>query len=114
MFSWNVLCSTALILTCTPLFLVKSAASAWNCFAKVVPLSLVPQVTVPVGDSPPAPPELLVPGDSLLSPPQPASSPGAPTTAAAPSAVLRMERRLTPSAAADGGTKRARYSVSDS
>src|SRR3954464_13968331 len=109
MFSWKVLWSTALMSTLTPLFLVKSAASAWNCLAKVVPLSFVPQVTVPVGGPPPVPPapELLELG--AASPPeQAASSPGAPTTAAAPRAVLSSDRRLSPRAATDGGTSEAR------
>src|SRR3954469_17664100 len=61
MFSWKVLWSTALIFTCTPCFLVKSAASAWNCLANVVPLSFVPQVKVPLGLPPPLPPPELLP-----------------------------------------------------
>src|SRR5918998_2695415 len=114
MFSWKVLCSTALIVTWAPDFLVKSAACASNCLANVVPLSLVPQVTVPPTlppASPPAPPS--PPPESP--PPQPASAVGRPTAAVTPSAVLNRERRLRlDSPATEGGTIRARYSASDS
>src|SRR5690349_18017718 len=105
MFSWNVLWSTALILTCTPCFLVKSAASAWNCFANVVPLSLVPQVSVPLGLPPPLPPPELLP------PPPP---PQAARVAAAdsPRAPRNSDRRFSTVSRTDGGTREARYSAS--
>ena len=112
MFSWNVLCSTALISTCTPLFLVKSAASAWNCLANVVPLSLVPQVTVPVGEPPPAeldPPEEVDPppqADRKLDAADRGGRADGPLEERAP--VQAQGRHAT------AGTRRARYSDSDS
>ena len=43
MFSWNVLWSTALMVTVVPVAFRKSATSASRCLAKVVPLSLEPK-----------------------------------------------------------------------
>src|SRR5215210_5493709 len=108
MFVWNVSWSAALIFTSLPaFFLAKSAAWPWYCLAKVVPLSLVPQVivppTLPPPDEPPLAPPPLPPESSP--PPQPASTLGRPRTAAAPSAVLNRERRLRlDSPATEGGT----------
>ena len=94
-------------------FFVKSAASASHCLAKVVPLSLTPKVTVPVGE-PPLLDSPLVPPVSSSPPPQAASSPGMVAAALRPRAALIRFRRLNPCPATDGGTIRARYSASDS
>src|SRR5919107_3277759 len=108
MFSWKVLCSTALIFTWTLCLAVKSLASASNCLAKVVPLSLVPQVTVPLGLSPPPPPP--PPPPLLLSPPPPQAA--RPATADSPRAPRKRLRLLSAVARTEGGISEARYSAS--
>src|SRR5919112_2995198 len=107
MFSWKVLWSTALIFTWTLCLAVKSLASASNCLAKVVPLSLVPQVTVPLGLPPPPPP---VPPPLLpLSPPPHAARLAAADSPRAPRKRLRLLRAV---ARTEGGISEARYSAS--
>src|SRR3954451_4132256 len=106
MFSWKVLWSTALIFTCTPCFLVKSAASASYCLANVVPLSFVPQVRVPLGLPPPPPP----PPPLELSPPPPQAA--SPAAAVSPSAPRKRVRRLKAVPRTDGGISEARYAAS--
>jgi hypothetical protein len=76
-----------------------------------VPLSLVPQVTVPPTAALDA---ALVAPSGVPPPPQAASTPGIVAATLRPSAALIKLRRPKGVAATEGGTRRARYSASDS